>query len=81
MYQWNKKVSCSGVATPGPGPGKSRFGPGKICFGPCKNVHAVPRAVKGFSLRAVILINLITAYTKSLEYSFVVDAVQAAFVV
>ena len=55
----------SGVATPGqPGPG-----PGKICFGQCKNFHALPRTVKAFSLCGVILINVITAYAKSLEYS------------
>ena len=52
-----------------PHPGQLGPGTGKICLGPCKNFHAVPRAVEAFSLRAVILINPITAYAKSLEYS------------
>ena len=55
-------VLFSGVGQPGPGPGK-------ICLCPCKNFHAAPRAVKAFLLHMVIVINLITACVKSLEYS------------
>ena len=41
----------------------------KFALAHLKNFYAVPRAVKAFSLRVVILINVITAYAKSLEYS------------
>ena len=47
-----------GVATPGPDPGK-------ICLGRCKNFHAVPRAVKAFSLRTVILMNLYLLHARN----------------
>ena len=50
--------------------GQPGLGPDKICLGPCKNYHVVPGAVTALSLRVVILINRITAYAKSSEYSY-----------